>query len=64
LAHHEPVLHKRFADTIKAIEFVIQHLETATPNSMTPLAKLLTFDLIDLKNKAESFHAYLDTFRV
>ena len=26
LAHHEPVLHKRFVGTMAAIEFVIQHL--------------------------------------
>jgi hypothetical protein len=38
-AHHEPALHKRFEDTMRAIGFVVQHLET------TPLShRKKTFD--------------------
>ncbi len=64
LAHHEPVLHKRFTETIKAIEFVIQHLEATPPSLTTPLAKLLSGDLTDVSKKAAAFHARLDTYRV
>jgi hypothetical protein len=32
LAHHEPVLHRRFADTMKAIQFVIENLGSKTPH--------------------------------
>jgi hypothetical protein len=63
LAHHEPVLRKRFADTITAIEFVIQHLETAEPSSTTPLANLLADDLAHVTAKAAALHARLDAFR-
>lgn len=63
LAHHEPVLHKRFTDTIAAIEFVTQHLETARPSSATPLAKLVGDDVAEVTAKAAAFHARLNSFR-
>jgi hypothetical protein len=63
LAHHEPVLHGRFADTVQAIEFVIQHLEALKPSSSTPLANLLAGDIAKVMAEAESLHARLDTFR-
>ena len=31
LAHHEPVLHRRFDETLNAINFVATHLETRVP---------------------------------
>lgn len=64
LAHHEPVLHKRFVDTMKAINFVIQHLETAPPSCTTPLANLLAGDIADVNAKADALHARLKSFRV
>lgn len=64
LAHHEPVLHKRFADTMTAIDFVIQHLETAPPSTTTPLANLLAGDIADVNAKAVALHARLNSFRV
>lgn len=64
LAHHESVLHKRFADTMRAIEFVIQYLETASPSVATPLANLLAGDIADVNAKAAALHARLDAFRV
>jgi hypothetical protein len=63
LAHHEPVLHKRFNDTVAAISFVAQHLETATPNSTTPLAKLIEEDLGVVTANAAALHGRLDTYR-
>jgi hypothetical protein len=63
LAHHEPVLHKRFTDAMQAIEFVIQHLETATPGSTTPLANLLANDMARVRAEATAVHSHLDTFR-
>ncbi len=64
LAHHEPVVHKRFADTMKAIDFVLQHLETTPPSSTTPLANLLAGDIADVNAKATALHARLNSFRV
>lgn len=64
LAHHEPVLRKRFEDTLAAIEFVCQRLETATPDSSTPLARLLANDLGDVKARADALHGRLDAFRL
>lgn len=64
LAHHEPVLRKRFEDTLVAIEFVCHRLETATPRSSTSLARLLANDLVDVKTRAAALHARLDAFRL
>lgn len=63
LAHHEPVLHKRLDDTVRAIEFVIQRLEARAPSGEMPLAKLLENDLSDVKAKAATLHARLDSYR-
>jgi hypothetical protein len=63
LAHHEPVLHGRFADTIRAIKFVVQHLETAQPREATPLANLLATDLANAIAQAETLHTRLRAFR-
>ncbi len=52
LAHHEPVLHKRFRDTMQVIEFVVQHLETTLPSDTTPLANLLASDLAKVMAEA------------
>ncbi len=63
LAHHEPVLHKRFNDTMKAIDFVIQNLGTTAPDATTPLASLLASDIDEVNAKATNLHARLEAFR-
>lgn len=63
LAHQEPVLHKRFHDTVAAVEFVLENLEANTPSSDTPLAKLLQNDLAAVIAKADALHSRLDAYR-
>lgn len=63
LAHHEPVLHKRFNDTMAAIGFVIERVEAATPTSDTPLAMLLAGDIETVKGKAAALHDRLKSYR-
>jgi hypothetical protein len=63
LAHHEPVLHGRFTDTVRAIEFVIQHLETSPPSKMTPLATLLADDMAKAIAQSEALHSRLNAFK-
>jgi len=63
LAHHEPVLHKRLADTIQAIEFVVQRLGVSKPSATTPLARLVEEDLAIVRRRADELHARLDAFR-
>jgi hypothetical protein len=63
LAHHEPVLHKRFNDTMAAIEFVLQRLGATKPNRDMPLAKLLNEDIAEVKAKAAILHKRLDAYR-
>jgi hypothetical protein len=63
LAHHEPVLHKRFRDTITAIEFVAENLGAPVPSNNTPLAKLIADDLQVISNKATTLHGRLAAFR-
>ena len=63
LAHHEPVLHKRFADTVAAIRFVVERLDTPSPSQDTPLANLVNVDLVDVGQRAANLHARLETYR-
>lgn len=63
LAHHEPVLHRRFTDTMLAIDFIIQHLEAAPPSAATPLANLLADDIIQVRDRANALHGRLAAFR-
>lgn len=63
LAHHEPVLHKRFVDTITAIRFVAEHLKANPPSAETPLARLVAEDLTALQTRANALHARLDSYR-
>ena len=63
LAHHEPVLHKRFRDTLAAIEFIAENLGRPSPSKDSPLFKLIADDLRATKHKAEALHARLATFR-
>mgnify|MGYP003348675558 CR=1 FL=1 len=63
LAHHEPVLHKRFRDAITAIDFVVCNLGSSAPSFETPLAKLLADDLILVRESAEALHSKLDAYR-
>ena len=39
LAHHEPVLHRRFDDTVAAIQFISERLGELKPGPHAPLAK-------------------------
>jgi len=63
LAHHEPVLHKRFNDTMTAIVFVAQHLGVVAPSANTALAKLLADDLTRVGIQAAALHGRLAAFR-
>lgn len=63
LAHHEPVLHKRFTDTVAAIRFVVERLGAPVPSGSTPLAKLIEADLTTVNAAAAALHARLHSFR-
>jgi hypothetical protein len=63
LAHHEPVLHKRFADKVTAIEFVSRNMGMVSESPNTALARLIADDLQILKDKAAELHRRLDSFR-
>jgi hypothetical protein len=63
LAHHEPVLHRRFVDTMAAVEFTTQCLGVTAPSPHTPLANLLTEDIADVRTKESELGARLDSFR-
>lgn len=63
LAHHEPVLHGRFNDAMKAIKFVVCHLHVTPPSDESPLAKLIAEDFVAVEAQAATLHAKLDAFR-
>lgn len=64
LAHHEPVLHQRFADTMTAVEFITQRLGMTGPSANTPLATLLADDIAEVRAREAALRARLDAFRV
>ena len=64
LAHHEPVLHARFTDTIASIKFIVQRLEAPVAGPDTPLANLLAEPIAAVEAQAQALHARLATYRV
>lgn len=63
LAHHEPVLHRRFSEVVKAITFVAENLNLASTDGETALSRLLTTDIErlcaaerTLSTKLNSYH--------
>lgn len=63
LAHHEPVLHKRYNDAIRALTWVVENLGQVTPSTDTPLAKMIADEMVIVTAKAATLHARLDSFR-
>ena len=64
LAHHEPVLHRRFADTMTAIEFITQRFGANGPSADTPLATLLADDIAEVRARERALSDRLDAFRL
>ena len=63
LAHHEPVLHKRYRDTISAIQFIVENMCFADKNPTSPLANLIADDMAKITVKADELHMKLDSYR-
>jgi hypothetical protein len=63
LAHHEPVLHNRFTETLAAIKYIAQHLEARIPGNQTPLYRLIADDIVVIEELAANLHAELDAYR-
>lgn len=63
LAHHEPVLHNRFADTIAAIKYIAQHLEARVPGDGTPLYRLIADDIVATEANAAILRAEIGAYR-
>ncbi len=60
LAHHEPVLFKKFYKTIGAIQFIAQNLDQPAPNPNSPLAKLLSRDIKKITKQAKNLHTMMN----
>ena len=63
LAHHEPVLHKRFRDAEASVNFIAMHLQATSPGQQTPLYRLISDEVLALNQQAQILHAKLDSFR-
>ena len=63
LAHHEPVLFKRFDDSIEAIHFIAQNLNEPEANENSPLAQLLQSDIAKIIKQADKLHAMMSPNR-
>ena len=63
LAHHEPVLHQRFAEATASIIFVAENLGMRTPNPDAPLAALIEDDLEIMRQRAKALHDRLNGYR-
>ncbi len=59
LAHHEPVLHKRFRETVDAIEFVARELGARPQEDEGPLRLLLRDDLERVKRSGNELSKLL-----
>ncbi len=64
LAHHEPVLHQRFVDTVNAIRFITERIGTYPPSPNAPLAKLIDKDLQAAEQAATALHERLQSFKI
>jgi hypothetical protein len=62
-AHHEPVYGRRLADTLTAIDFVVNKFGTPDAGGVTPIGKLLQEDLLAVKQEAAALEAKLTEFR-
>ncbi len=63
LAHHEPVLHQRFADAVTSIKYIAMHLHSYPASQQTSLYRLITEDLTALEVQANALHNKLASFR-
>lgn len=63
LAHHEPVLHQRFHETMTAIEFISQRLLARRASAKSPLASLLADDIAEIRTRESNLSARLDAYR-
>ncbi len=63
LAHHEPVLHKRFSDALIAINFIAGSLQTINPEDGTALLRLLADDMSAVQSAETELRAKLNSFR-
>ncbi len=63
LAHHEPVLHDRFHETMNSIEFVSQRLQSRTASVEAPLATLLAEEVEGVVAREAALSARLNSYR-
>jgi hypothetical protein len=63
LAHHEPVLYRRFQEAINAMIFIAQRLNAPKPNPTSPLANLLCDEIAALRASEADLRARLDVYR-
>lgn len=63
LAHHEPVVNERFNDTVKAVQFIVRHLETSATDFVSPLAKLLSEPIRQAEEQAVALHRKMAAYR-
>lgn len=63
LAHHEPVLHKRFHDVIEAITFFVREFVVVDREGPSPLSKLIANDLQQVVESERALSERLAAFR-
>jgi hypothetical protein len=63
IAHHEPVLHKRFEEAVMGVDFVAKNIGSSVVSADTPLARLIATPLSEVKLEAQQLHERLDSFR-
>ena len=63
LAHHEPVEENRFKEAIKAINFIVRHLNNPRDERDTPLASLLADDIEEIRTRGKKFQRKLTYYR-
>lgn len=63
LAHHEPVLHQRFRQTVASVIFLAENLDVRTTDPHSPLMKMIQDDMAAVGQRADALHDRLDSYR-
>ncbi len=63
LAHHEPVLHARFAEAVASVKYVTEQLAAPQSGPNTPLANLLADQIAEAERLANLLHDRLAAYK-
>jgi hypothetical protein len=64
IAHHEPVLYRRFTDTITSLQFIAEHILASVPSPSSPLASLLSIEFENVREYEAQLRSRLESYKI